>query len=370
MSVLKRPSRRREALDARDAGRHRPRCHRSRRGPAALDEVGHRVGGHPAGGGVVGADVGRDVKARLLGGVRADRAVDVDDRRAVGDTRERLDEVRLADRVDDVAVSCSGRSAPRAWTPGPTCRSRLAAAWTRTSAPVDFAAALTPSFMAAKKGLSRPLIITPTDLSAVGRRRGAAPAVVAPPHAATVSESDAPTCKRDRAVLPTQCRVPEGDTPQHRPGAGRLLELVRTGAADTRVELTRESGLARATVNDVWTCCSKPACFRRTARRRAPAAGAPRRSRSTSASGVVYVADLGASARGPRDLRPRGERARARGHAIDIAAGPDVNLALVRDRLPALLAQAGRTAADVVAVTVGVPGPVQASRRAWCRRRS
>jgi predicted NBD/HSP70 family sugar kinase len=33
-------------------------------------------------------------------------------------------------------------------------------------------------------------------------------------------------------------------------GAGRLLELVRTGRADTRIALTRESGLARATVND------------------------------------------------------------------------------------------------------------------------
>src|SRR4051812_33659760 len=37
----------------------------------ALDEVGHGVGRHPAGGDVVGADVRRDVKARLLGRVRA-----------------------------------------------------------------------------------------------------------------------------------------------------------------------------------------------------------------------------------------------------------------------------------------------------------
>jgi hypothetical protein len=71
---------------------------------AALDEVGHRVGRHPAGRDVVGADVGRDVQAGLLGRVGADRAVDVDHRRAVGDTRERLHEVGLADRVDDVAA--------------------------------------------------------------------------------------------------------------------------------------------------------------------------------------------------------------------------------------------------------------------------
>jgi predicted NBD/HSP70 family sugar kinase len=46
---------------------------------------------------------------------------------------------------------------------------------------------------------------------------------------------------------------------------------------------------------------------------------------------------------------------------IDIAAGPDVNLALVHELLPQLLADADRAPSDVVAMTVGVPGPVQAS---------
>src|SRR3954469_25516891 len=55
-------------------------------------------------------------------------------------------------------------SSLEAW---PDVSSRLAAAWIRTLEPVDFPAAFTPSFMAAKNGLSRPLIITPTDLPAL-----------------------------------------------------------------------------------------------------------------------------------------------------------------------------------------------------------
>jgi predicted NBD/HSP70 family sugar kinase len=144
-------------------------------------------------------------------------------------------------------------------------------------------------------------------------------------------------------------------------GAGRLLELVRTGAADTRVTLTRESGLARATVNDRLDLLLEAGLI---AANGSAASTGGRRAASfafNQASGVVYVADMGA--RGARlavcDLGANivaDER-----HEIDIATGPDVNLALVRDRMPALLAAAGRTEADVVAVTVGVPGPVQAS---------
>src|SRR3954452_4085110 len=49
----------------------------------------------------------------------------------------------------------------------PDVSSRLAAGWIWTLERVDFPAAFTPSFIAAKNGLSRPLIITPTDLPAL-----------------------------------------------------------------------------------------------------------------------------------------------------------------------------------------------------------
>jgi predicted NBD/HSP70 family sugar kinase len=144
-------------------------------------------------------------------------------------------------------------------------------------------------------------------------------------------------------------------------GAGRLLELVRSGEAHTRVELTRESGLARATVNDRLDLLLEAGLLHPNG---AAASTGGRRAASFAfnrASGVVYVADLGASAAGLAICDLGANVLVHERLPIDIAAGPDVNLALVRDRLPALLEQAGRTTADVVAVTVGVPGPVQAA---------
>lgn len=144
-------------------------------------------------------------------------------------------------------------------------------------------------------------------------------------------------------------------------GAGRLLELVRTGMADTRVTLTRESGLARATVNDRLDLLLEAGLI---ADNGNAASTGGRRAASfafNEASGVVFVADLGASAAGLAVCDLGANVLAHERHAIDIAAGPDVNLGLVRDRMPQLFASAGRSEADVVAVTVGVPGPVQAS---------
>jgi predicted NBD/HSP70 family sugar kinase len=144
-------------------------------------------------------------------------------------------------------------------------------------------------------------------------------------------------------------------------GAGRLVELVRTGAADTRVALTRESGLARATVNDRLDLLLDAGLL---AHNGNAASTGGRRAASyafNEASGVVYVAALGASAAALAICDLGANVLADEHHPIDIAAGPEVNLGLVRERLPALLAAAGRSADDVVAVTVGVPGPVQSS---------
>lgn len=151
------------------------------------------------------------------------------------------------------------------------------------------------------------------------------------------------------------------DARRHTAGAGRLLELVRTGAADTRLALTRESGLARATVNDRLDLLLDAGLIYTNG---SAASTGGRRATSfafNEGSGVVYVADLGAS-HGALAVCDLGANVLAHErHEIDIAAGPEVNLALVRERLPAVLAAAGRTEADLVAVAVGVPGPVQSS---------
>jgi predicted NBD/HSP70 family sugar kinase len=144
-------------------------------------------------------------------------------------------------------------------------------------------------------------------------------------------------------------------------GAGRLLELVRTGVGDTRVSLTRESGLARATVNDRLDLLLDAGLLSHNGN---AASTGGRRAASyafNEGSGVVYVAALGASAASLAICDLAANVLADEQHPIDIAAGPGVNLGLVRERLPELLAAAQRSADDVVAVTVGVPGPVQSS---------
>ena len=151
------------------------------------------------------------------------------------------------------------------------------------------------------------------------------------------------------------------ETRRHTAGAGRLLELVRTGAAGTRLALTRESGLARATVNDRLELLVETGLIHTNG---SAASTGGRRAASfafNESSGVIYVADLGAS-HAAMAICDLGANVLAHErHEIDIAAGPEPNLALVRERLGPLLAAAGRTEADLVAVTVGVPGPVQSS---------
>jgi predicted NBD/HSP70 family sugar kinase len=144
-------------------------------------------------------------------------------------------------------------------------------------------------------------------------------------------------------------------------GAGRLLELIRTGGATTRLGLTRESGLARATVNDRLDLLLEAGLILEggnaasTGGRRAAAFA------FNHATGVVLVAELGAGEARFAACDLGANVLALERHVIDIRRGPEPTLALVRERLPSVLAEAGRPASDVVAVTVGVPGPVQVS---------
>lgn len=76
-------------------------------------------------------------------------------------------------------------------------------------------------------------------------------------------------------------------------------------------------------------------------------------------AGVVLAADLGAthSRLAVADLGGRPLASLA--EDIDIADGPDVVLPWATDRFDRLLHQIGRTAADVTAIGIGVPGPVE-----------
>ncbi|WP_309229810.1 ROK family protein [Blastococcus sp. TML/M2B] len=80
-----------------------------------------------------------------------------------------------------------------------------------------------------------------------------------------------------------------------------------------------------------------------------------------SRAGCVLAVDLGASSVDVAVTDLSAQILATVGHPIDIADGPEVVLAEVDRLAQAVLAEAGLTPADVCAVGVGVPGPVEFS---------
>jgi predicted NBD/HSP70 family sugar kinase len=137
-----------------------------------------------------------------------------------------------------------------------------------------------------------------------------------------------------------------------------MLRLIRNGEAVTRTALARRTGLARSTVAQrVDALLALELVYE--AGGEASTGGRPATVLAFNhRAGVVLVADLGAthSRLAISDLAatPLAEVA----FDMDIADGPEAVLDNVCDRFDGLLEQAGRTAAEVRGIGVGVPGPV------------
>jgi len=74
--------------------------------------------------------------------------------------------------------------------------------------------------------------------------------------------------------------------------------------------------------------------------------------------GVLLAADLGATGLEVAVLTPDLRVLASHGEAADVRRGPGLVLSRVRALMAELLAQCGRTSRDVVAIGIGVPGPV------------
>jgi predicted NBD/HSP70 family sugar kinase len=137
-----------------------------------------------------------------------------------------------------------------------------------------------------------------------------------------------------------------------------MLRLIRDGDAVTRAALARRTGLARSTVAQrVDALLAHGLVFE--AGGEASTGGRPATVLAFNhRAGVVLVADLGAthSRLAISDLAgtPLAEVA----FDMDIGDGPEAVLGEVDERFGTLLDEAGRQAADVRGVGVGVPGPV------------
>ena len=141
-------------------------------------------------------------------------------------------------------------------------------------------------------------------------------------------------------------------------GLGEVLALFRAQTGLTRADVMQQTGLSRSTVNQRLDALLAARLVLPSGEG-SPTGGRPA-SRFTfnSDRGVLLVADIGATGMRTALCNLRGEVSAERERAIDVAAGPQPVLDAAQETFAALLAAAGRSAADVHGVGIDVPGPV------------
>lgn len=139
---------------------------------------------------------------------------------------------------------------------------------------------------------------------------------------------------------------------------GVLLDLIRRRSPITRAELVSLTGLARSTIAQRVDQLINEGLVSEVGEAVSTGGRPPSILGFDPGSGVVLVADLGVthSRVAVCDLNAT-PLAEAR-HDIDIADGPDQVLTWVLETFEKLIAEAGRSAADVRGIGIGVPGPV------------
>ncbi|SDC79953.1 Sugar kinase of the NBD/HSP70 family, may contain an N-terminal HTH domain [Geodermatophilus telluris] len=143
--------------------------------------------------------------------------------------------------------------------------------------------------------------------------------------------------------------------------AGALLHHVRTGRARSRAELVALTGAARNTVSARVDQLIAAGLLEEGGRGWSTGGRPPTLLRFNSAAGCVLAVDLGVTSVDVAVTDLSAQVLATVGHPIDIAEGPDRVLAEVERLAQQVLAEAGLTAADVCAVGIGVPGPVEFS---------
>lgn len=143
---------------------------------------------------------------------------------------------------------------------------------------------------------------------------------------------------------------------------GGVLRLIREGRAVTRTDVMDVTGLSRSTVMQRLGVLLS-AGFVVEAPEGGPSSGGRRPAALSfnTAMGVVLAADLGAGHGRLAVSDLAGESLAEREEPIRIADGPEPVLEWVAGRFDELLAETGRGRADVLAIALGVPGPVEVS---------
>ena len=142
-------------------------------------------------------------------------------------------------------------------------------------------------------------------------------------------------------------------------GPGAILALIRSGEAVTRAQIMKTTGLSRSTVAkrlDALIACGyiAPAGAESAAGGRPPAAFQINRE-----AGVMLLAAVGAGAMQVAVCDMARTFLARQSHKVAVADGPAAVLGAVAGHFDELLAQCGRSRAEVHGIGIGVPGPVE-----------
>lgn len=142
-------------------------------------------------------------------------------------------------------------------------------------------------------------------------------------------------------------------------GVGDLFQVMRDGQARTRAELSQLSALGRAPVTARVDAMLAVGLLRPAGEATSTGGRPPSRFRLDPVSRLVLAVDLGASHASVGLLDLSGSVLVERTVASDVADGPDTVLDRVSGIGLELLAELGRSVADVAGVGIGLPGPVE-----------
>jgi predicted NBD/HSP70 family sugar kinase len=143
--------------------------------------------------------------------------------------------------------------------------------------------------------------------------------------------------------------------------AGALLRHVRTGRARSRADLVALTGASRNTISARVDQLIAANLLEEGGRGGSTGGRPPTLLQFNSRAGCVLAVDLGATSVDVAVTDLSAQILATDGHRIDIAEGPVAVLAEADRLAQKVLAEAGLTPADVCAVGVGVPGPVEFS---------
>jgi predicted NBD/HSP70 family sugar kinase len=140
---------------------------------------------------------------------------------------------------------------------------------------------------------------------------------------------------------------------------GDLLSLIREGAAVTRADLARHTGLARSTVAHRVDALLASGLVVEAGGSASTGGRPPTVLAFNHDAGLVLVADLGATHARMAVTDLAGTPLAETAEDLDIALGPTEVLTRASARFHELLAQTGRSSAEVRGIGIGVPGPVE-----------